>query len=233
MDSTKLVTFLSSPLKPVALQSMHSTPPISVCSVDDANKNEKDIYRCVQNKVGFNVGGHRFVSTRSTLSRAPSSMLAACASGKYQGQKDELGYWFIDRDPTHFRHILNFLRDGTHILHSGGLLQHPPYELRQVLIEANFYHIKQLAEAIGAHLEKLKENMQLEPTHEKEYKLIKDVSPSEVETIFTDYTNQDYDFESMHEIKVRKSQTTYYMIFSKKLNKGEVSFLERLSMSLR
>ena len=84
-----------------------------------------------------------------------------------------------------------------------------------------------------AHLEKLKENMQLEPTHEKEYKLIKDVPPSEVETIFTDYTNQDYDFESMHEIKIRKSQTSYYMIFSKKLNKGEVSFLERLSMSLR
>ena len=89
------------------------------------------------------------MSTRSTLARAQDSMLAAYASGRFQGQKDELGYWFIDRDPTHFRHILNFLRDGTHILHSGGLLQHPPYELRQVLIEANFYHIKQLAEAIG------------------------------------------------------------------------------------
>merc|ERR1719499_417305 len=106
MDSTKLVTFLSSPLKPVALQSVQSTPPISVSSVDDAHKSEKDIYTCVQNKVGFNVGGHRFVSTRSTLARAQDSMLAAYASGRFQGQKDELGYWFIDRDPTHFRHIL-------------------------------------------------------------------------------------------------------------------------------
>jgi len=39
-------------------------------------------------------------------------MLAAMFSGRHFVQKDEDGRYFIDRDGTHFRYILNFLRDG-------------------------------------------------------------------------------------------------------------------------
>eukprot|EP00494_Astrolonche_serrata_P021187 UN21423 len=65
-----------------------------------------EIYVSVPNKVGFNVGGKIFVSTKSTLKKAPGSMLAAVCSGRFSGDRDAQGCWFIDRDPTHFRHIL-------------------------------------------------------------------------------------------------------------------------------
>ena len=39
-------------------------------------------------------------------------MLAAMFSGRHLTAIDEDGRYFIDRDGTHFRHILNFLRDG-------------------------------------------------------------------------------------------------------------------------
>lgn len=32
-------------------------------------------------------------------------------SGRFELQPDENGRYFIDRDGTHFRHILNFLRN--------------------------------------------------------------------------------------------------------------------------
>ena len=39
-------------------------------------------------------------------------MLAAMFSGRHNARKDEDGRYFIDRDGTHFRYILNYLRDG-------------------------------------------------------------------------------------------------------------------------
>jgi len=39
-------------------------------------------------------------------------MLSAMFSGRHNVTKDEDGRYFIDRDGTHFRYILNYLRDG-------------------------------------------------------------------------------------------------------------------------
>ncbi len=39
-------------------------------------------------------------------------MLAAMFSGRHELQREPDGSFFIDRDGAHFRHILNFLRDG-------------------------------------------------------------------------------------------------------------------------
>ena len=40
----------------------------------------------------------------------PGSMLHAMFSGRFDTKPDEDGIYFIDRDGTHFRYILNYLR---------------------------------------------------------------------------------------------------------------------------
>ena len=65
-----------------------------------------------EQRVKLNVGGSRFETTLSTLTRHPDSMLAVMFSGRHEVPQDDDGYVFIDRDGAHFRIILNFLRDG-------------------------------------------------------------------------------------------------------------------------
>ncbi|XP_068309968.1 FH protein interacting protein FIP2-like [Pyrus communis] len=63
--------------------------------------------------VHLNVGGNKFSTTVGTLTqRQPDSMLAAMFSVRHTLRQDKEGYVFIDRDGKHFRHILNWLRDG-------------------------------------------------------------------------------------------------------------------------
>ena len=63
-------------------------------------------------RVKLNVGGSKFETTLSTLTRYPDSMLGAMFSGRHEVPPDDEGYVFIDRDGTHFGAILNFLRTG-------------------------------------------------------------------------------------------------------------------------
>lgn len=60
--------------------------------------------------IDLNVGGHRFTTTITTLTMCPDTMLGAMFSGRHALVKDGNGAYFIDRDGTHFREILNFLR---------------------------------------------------------------------------------------------------------------------------
>jgi len=62
--------------------------------------------------VRLSVGGVVFETSMETLCGDPNSMLAAMFSGRHNVTKDEEGRYFIDRDGTHFRYILNYLRDG-------------------------------------------------------------------------------------------------------------------------
>jgi hypothetical protein len=72
---------------------------------------DADLARFKQ-RVKLNVGGSKFETTLSTLTRYPDSMLGAMFSGRHEVPPDDEGYVFIDRDGTHFRAILNFLRTG-------------------------------------------------------------------------------------------------------------------------
>ncbi|PON94290.1 Voltage dependent potassium channel [Trema orientale] len=64
--------------------------------------------------VRLSIGGQKFCTTVDTLTqREPYSMLAAMFSGRHTVCQDpEKGFVFVDRDGKHFRHILNWLRDG-------------------------------------------------------------------------------------------------------------------------
>ena len=72
--------------------------------------------------VKLDVGGQHFTTTVQTLTKDPNSMLAAMFSGKFEMKPSEDGSFFIDRDGTHFRFILNFLRTGKLTLPEGATL---------------------------------------------------------------------------------------------------------------
>lgn len=86
--------------------------------------------------LNINVGGSIFTTRLATLRKYPDTMLGAMFSGRYPIQKDKDGNYFIDRDGTHFSHILNFLRDERCM---------PPKESApEVMKEVLFYGIGQL-----------------------------------------------------------------------------------------
>ena len=92
--------------------------------------------------VKLNVGGHHFTTSLQTLTRDPNSMLAAMFSGKFLIEPHGDGAFFIDRDGTHFRFILNYLRNGKLTLPEGATF------LKELADEAEFYQIQGILEEL-------------------------------------------------------------------------------------
>jgi len=90
----------------------------------------------------LNVGGHFFTTTRDTLVKNHNTMLSKMFSGKFKLTLDDAGRPFIDRDGTHFRTILNFLRSGKYVSPSD------PIVVQDILVEADYYQIKELSQII-------------------------------------------------------------------------------------
>ena len=86
--------------------------------------------------VKLNVGGKHFTTSLQTLTRDRNSMLAAMFSGRHEVQTTEDGSFFIDRDGTYFRFILNYLRNGELILPDGATF------LKELEAEARFYQLQ-------------------------------------------------------------------------------------------
>lgn len=88
----------------------------------------------------LNVGGVWFYTSAETLQmRAPSFFSALCRAGAPC-------YLFIDRDPTHFRHVLNYLRG------SQASLPRDQASLEELREEADFYMLPNLVARIDAAL---------------------------------------------------------------------------------
>lgn len=69
--------------------------------------------------VKVNVGGKIFVTTRGTLTRDSSSMLAKMFGAQWSSAVDDTGAYLLDRSPEYFEVILNFLRTNEIILSPG------------------------------------------------------------------------------------------------------------------
>lgn len=92
--------------------------------------------------VCLNVGGHVYTTTLYTITQYPDSKLAGFFNGESQVPRDPKGNYFIDRDGALFKHVLNFLRTRKLILPDDF------QDFEQLEIEATFYEIKPLEEAI-------------------------------------------------------------------------------------
>ncbi|KAG5028617.1 hypothetical protein AAZX31_05G079200 [Glycine max] len=103
--------------------------------------------------VRLNIGGKKFCTTTDTLTqREPDSMLAAMFSGRHTLCQDpDKGYVFVDRDGKHFRHILNWLRDGV-----VPTLEESQYS--ELLREAEYYQLLGLIDGIHSVLNKKNED---------------------------------------------------------------------------
>ena len=111
--------------------------PKPVCSDKQVQKVDNMQHdQSILSIVKLNVGGHYFTTSLQTLTKDPNSMLAAMFSGKFEMEPREDGAFFIDRDGTHFRFILNYLRTGKLTLPDGATF------LKELAEEAEFYQIQ-------------------------------------------------------------------------------------------
>jgi hypothetical protein len=121
--------------------------------------------------VTLNVGGSLFLTTFSTLLSVPNTYFTARFAHNYADSQRSttsssiipLHHYFIDRDGTHFRYILNYLRDRTiHIqvielnTNSFSLIQFIGI-LNELLAEATFYGLDGMRIIIQNKLEGIKE----------------------------------------------------------------------------
>ncbi|XP_042606737.1 BTB/POZ domain-containing protein KCTD6 [Cyprinus carpio] len=93
--------------------------------------------------VTLNVGGHLYTTSISTLQRYPDSMLGAMFRGDFPTTRDAQGNYFIDRDGTLFRYILNFLRTSELTLPVDFM------EMDLLRKEADFYQIEPLIQCLS------------------------------------------------------------------------------------
>ena len=69
-----------------------------------------EINRISGQKITLDIGGYKCSTSLQALRAEPESMLGTMFSGRHPITKQNDGSVFIDRDGTHFRIILNYLR---------------------------------------------------------------------------------------------------------------------------
>ncbi|XP_039892457.1 BTB/POZ domain-containing protein KCTD5 isoform X3 [Simochromis diagramma] len=111
--------------------------------------------------VRLNVGGTVFLTTRQTLLKEQTSFLyRLCQQQDLHSDTDETGAYVIDRDPTYFGPILNYLRHGK-------LVYNKELAEEGVLEEAEFYNITPLIKLIKERIVERdsKATQQVPPKH--------------------------------------------------------------------
>ncbi|XP_019938675.2 BTB/POZ domain-containing protein KCTD5 isoform X4 [Paralichthys olivaceus] len=110
--------------------------------------------------VRLNVGGTVFLTTRQTLLKEQTSFLyRLCQQQDLHSDTDESGAYVIDRDPTYFGPILNYLRHGK-------LVYNKELAEEGVLEEAEFYNITPLIKLIKERIvERDSKATQVPPKH--------------------------------------------------------------------
>ncbi|KAL9954725.1 hypothetical protein ACROYT_G042298 [Oculina patagonica] len=112
-------------------------------AIDSMSKKLEHVH--FSSTVNINVGGHLFKTSVQTLTKDPNSMLAAMFSGRFEMKPSEDGSFFIDRDGTHFRFILNYLRTGKLTLPEGATF------LKELEGEAEFYQIQGIVDELKVY----------------------------------------------------------------------------------
>ena len=107
--------------------------------------------RVFEKVVTLDVGGTKYRTTLSTLTKYPDSMLGAMFSGRHDLPQQEDGSYFIDRDGEAFKYVLMYLRDSDlcfDVLYDADQSSLPsPLTkplLKQIAYEAEYFQFKEL-----------------------------------------------------------------------------------------
>lgn len=187
----------------------------------DAATVQSHIFLDYDNKIKLNVGGQIFFTTLSTLTRTPS-FFQGMFSGSFTLERDANDAYFIDRDPTYFRYVLNFLRDG-----SVDISEMTLTDKKSLLSEAKYYQVPALIQQLQSSTRASRASLRSELSSEKEYKCLTNIKEGNLQQVITDMTmNHGFDFEGWTTSK--SSKGAMHVLFSKKLSRGELALLDRL-----
>ncbi|XP_069109592.1 uncharacterized protein [Argopecten irradians] len=106
-------------------------------------------------RVMLNVGGTHFETCPNTLLTEPTSVLARMMDDRGKTvqpyNKESVFTYFLDRDPKHYRTILNYLRNPNSEL----LLPVTRFHLKELLAECDYLEIDTLGDAVKQQLEEM------------------------------------------------------------------------------
>ena len=98
-------------------------------------------------RIKMDVGGKIFAAGKSTLTSRPETFFGAMFSGRFPMCPQDDGTYFIDRDPSVFGVVLNFLRGVPPDL--DGMLER---EVAQLKTDADYFQICDLVDMIDSYL---------------------------------------------------------------------------------
>lgn len=107
------------------------------------------LQRVQEKRVILNIGGQRFTTSEVTLRADPHSIFNLMFVEGCPLRPSSRIYYF-DRDPSHFRLILNYLRNGAHL--DSCLLPHEKRYLLEILTEARFFCLEGLVRIVKERL---------------------------------------------------------------------------------
>ena len=111
------------------------------------DKTKERIANCGKKQLKLNISGTRFET--SCIEAENNPFFRTLMSNEY-AQPDTEGFYFIDRDPTYFQFVLNFLLGGVDALDLDDLT---PSQLRRIRDDADFYMISGLTSRIDEILQ--------------------------------------------------------------------------------
>ncbi|CAN0374273.1 unnamed protein product [Ectocarpus fasciculatus] len=144
--------------------------------------------------------------------------------------------FFIDRDPTHFRHILNYLRDSYIGLESFG--KEDLHFLEELSHEAQFFNIAGLCSDISRRMSDIARQHREGPSGDKDFRLVQ-CSTGQIQArkrererereegggdLFHEWViEKNYEFECMQIVG-----DTAYIVLGRRVSRGELALVERL-----
>lgn len=111
------------------------------------DKAKERIANCGKKQLKLNISGSRFET--SCIEAENNPFFRTLMSNEY-AQPDSEGFYFIDRDPSHFQFVLNYLLGG---IDSLDLDELTPSQLRRIRDDADYYMISGLTSRIDEILQ--------------------------------------------------------------------------------